>query len=426
METLRFLMVTSFYPPYHLGGDAVHVEYLAEALAARGHEVHVEFSPAAYRLKRRDAPPLSEEDHGIYRHPIPSPFGRAQPAAAYVLGRSRAVSRHHAGLLRAIRPDVVHLHNISLLGSNLLRLRGPALTVYTAHDFWVRCPRSDLLKGGKHPCETPTCVSCSLASRRPPQLWRYGTGWRGPQGVGFAIAPSRFMAAAIRPHVSCPVLCLPNFAPDPNPGGTVLNPADYYLFVGALEPHKGVPELAAAAERLPHMRIRFAGRGSLAGRLLELRGRGSRNIEVDGWLSHAELRPLYRRARALILPSTGFENAPLAAIEALAWGTPLLVSRRGGLGELLHDGTAGRSFEPTCESLVDALVRFDVEHLPRRLRISARAAYAQHHRPETYLDRYLAAVRDPPRASEPPADASGEVPSLPPASLEALPGAGVP
>ena len=46
METLRFLMVSTFYPPYHLGGDAVHVQYLAEALAERGHEVPVQFYPA--------------------------------------------------------------------------------------------------------------------------------------------------------------------------------------------------------------------------------------------------------------------------------------------------------------------------------------------------------------------------------------------
>ena len=36
METLRFLMVSTCYPPYHLGGDAVHVQYLAEALAEPG------------------------------------------------------------------------------------------------------------------------------------------------------------------------------------------------------------------------------------------------------------------------------------------------------------------------------------------------------------------------------------------------------
>src|SRR5436309_5145452 len=156
METLRFLLATTFYPPYHLGGDAVHVRYLAEALAARGHEVHVEFSPAAYRLKRKDRPEPPKEN-GVRLHPIPSPFGRAQPLSAHQLGRSPGVSRFHARLLQDLRPDVVHLHNISLLGLGVLRHPSGTTVLYTAHDYWARCPRSDLLKYGRAPCERPAC-----------------------------------------------------------------------------------------------------------------------------------------------------------------------------------------------------------------------------------------------------------------------------
>ncbi len=399
METLRFLMVTSFYPPYHLGGDAVHVQYLAEALASRGHEVHVEFSPAAYRMKRRGPPPARDPDRGVRLHPIPSPWGRAQPAAAYLLGRSRSVSRFHADLVREVRPDAVHLHNISLLGPGLLRSAAGPLTLYTAHDYWLRCPRSDLLKNGRRPCESPSCVSCCLVSARPPQVWRYLEGGRGPWSVDFAIAPSRFMARAVGPVLGCPMLCMPNFAPDPNVAGSVAEPGDYYLFVGALEPHKGVDRLAEAARR-SGFRVRFVGRGSLAASLRRTRGRGSSNLEVDGWMSHAQLQPIYAQARALVVPSTCQENAPLAAIEALAWGTPLLVSRRGGLEEILHDGAAGRSFEPTVEDLAASVRRFEEDGLDRRLRASARAAYAEHHRAGAYLDRYLGAVRDPGRLAE--------------------------
>ena len=41
METAKILMVSTFYPPYHLGGDAIHVKYLADELSKAGHEVHV-------------------------------------------------------------------------------------------------------------------------------------------------------------------------------------------------------------------------------------------------------------------------------------------------------------------------------------------------------------------------------------------------
>src|SRR6266581_282892 len=120
METLKFVMTAAFYPPYHLGGDANHVRYLAEALVAQGHEVHVEYSPAALA----------------------------------------SVRRHHDELIESVRPDVIHYHNLSLLGLDLIEVPSSALKMYTAHDYWVRCPRNDLFKFNQRLCEKPTCLTC--------------------------------------------------------------------------------------------------------------------------------------------------------------------------------------------------------------------------------------------------------------------------
>ena len=38
METSCIVMTSTFYPPFHLGGDAVHVK-MAEELVRQGHEV---------------------------------------------------------------------------------------------------------------------------------------------------------------------------------------------------------------------------------------------------------------------------------------------------------------------------------------------------------------------------------------------------
>src|SRR5881628_2202916 len=81
METLKFVMTAAFYPPYHLGGDANHVRYLAEALVAQGHEVHVEYSPAALALKRGRPDFHDGGDGGVIRHPIPALTGRSSPSA---------------------------------------------------------------------------------------------------------------------------------------------------------------------------------------------------------------------------------------------------------------------------------------------------------------------------------------------------------
>ena len=47
---LRFLMVTTFYPPYSFGGDGIYVYRLSDALARRGHSVDIVHCVNAYRL----------------------------------------------------------------------------------------------------------------------------------------------------------------------------------------------------------------------------------------------------------------------------------------------------------------------------------------------------------------------------------------
>jgi glycosyltransferase involved in cell wall biosynthesis len=215
------------------------------------------------------------------------------------------------------------------------------------------------------------------------------------------------------------VVHIPNFAPDPNPGGVLWEPEDYYLYVGVLEPHKGLLELAAAAALPGGPRVKVVGRGSLEGRLRSLQRRGLARIEVEGWVSPERLSHLYRHARALVIPSTWAENAPLVALEALAWGTPLLTSRRGGLSELLHEGTAGRSFEPTPEALVSAVEGFEAGDLARALRPGSRAAYAASHRPQGYVNSYIDLIQGR-RGAAPAAHAAKETASGNRASVAAL------
>ena len=59
-------MTSTFYPPYHIGGDAVHVKYLAEELAKRGHEVHILHSIDAYNVKRKKLARANRNKWSLY------------------------------------------------------------------------------------------------------------------------------------------------------------------------------------------------------------------------------------------------------------------------------------------------------------------------------------------------------------------------
>ncbi len=389
METLKFLMTAAFYPPYHLGGDANHVRYLAEALAAEGHEVHVEYSPASLALKRGKPMADSKGDGGVHRHPIPAPTGRLQPLSAWILGTPLSVRRHHESVVREVRPDVIHYHNLSLLGLDLILVDSPALKLYTAHDYWVRCPRNDLFKFGRQICGSPQCLRCLAISAKPPQLWRYVPhGMEGFDALDVTIAPSAFLQKQIAPYLRAPVVHIPNFAPDPNPSRKLSPPGDYYLYVGRLEYYKGIQDIAKAATmyRGP-FRIVVVGKGNQA-RYLDAAKTSTSKLVTHGWLPAEERDATYANARALLMPSIWYENAPLVAFEALAWGTPLLCSEFGALPETTHGGTCGLTLTPTAEGIVDGVERFEAAGLPDRARTAARAAYELDHTPAVYVQRY--------------------------------------
>ena len=49
-ERLRFCMITTFYPPYSFGGDAVFVQRLCNELASRGHHVEIIHCRDSFRI----------------------------------------------------------------------------------------------------------------------------------------------------------------------------------------------------------------------------------------------------------------------------------------------------------------------------------------------------------------------------------------
>jgi len=378
METLVFLLTTTFYPPYHVGGDAVSVRLQAELLASVGHEVHVVFSPAAFRMKGGRLKELAEEEHGVHLHPVWKKT--LDPLWAYLTGRTPNASSLEQ-LARELSPDVVHHHNISLLGLDVLRLRAER-TLYTAHDPWLLCPKSDLLRGGGV-CTMPRrCWACTLAHARPPQLWRSTSALeRALQHIHCVVAPSRFYAELLG-HLSVPVVHIPNFSPKLayHP-----SPSPYILYSGVLEPHKGILQLAEqmCSTSTPYTLV-VVGRGSLSRRLSHLANRHEQ-IEYLGWVDSSTLEQLRARASFVVLPSRWYENCPMAVIEAYASGVPVLVSRMGGLPEMVAHGKSGFVMGERLGEVFDAVECSDISQLKR----GALEMHEERYSPQAFLRQYM-------------------------------------
>jgi glycosyltransferase involved in cell wall biosynthesis len=139
-------------------------------------------------------------------------------------------------------------------------------------------------------------------------------------------------------------------------------PADFVIFVGTLEPRKNVPTLLRAFRRLRDgehdVHLAIVGRkgwlyDEVFATLTELKLSGQVHF-LDN-VSNDNLARLYNAARCLVLPSY-YEGFGLPPLEAMACGTPVIVSDRASLPEVVGD--AGLLVDPDHpEALSAALTR---------------------------------------------------------------------
>lgn len=346
METKTFLMTSSYYPPYHIGGDATHVKYLSEVLVKLGHEVHVMFSLDAYCYKKPDfkgSLQEMEENNGVFLHPLQSPLGKSDLYLTYLSGRSTYVKKRFISLLSQIKPDVVHHHNIFFLGYNILKKQKNYTNLYTAHDYWLICQRFDLMKYGQRECKKKGCLSCTFLSKRLPQMWRRSNGFREAIGdIDAIIAPSNFMKKKLSEWlpIETNIVHIPNFSPRPPNNIKESGYSNYFLYVGVLEKQKGICNLLKAFKKHSteiDTKLLIVGKGSLKKKIIYYitKNKLENKVMVLGWVSDEMLWSLYRYAMALVVPSIWPENNPIVALEAMSVGTPVIGTNAGGIGEII-------------------------------------------------------------------------------------------
>jgi glycosyltransferase involved in cell wall biosynthesis len=112
---------------------------------------------------------------------------------------------------------------------------------------------------------------------------------------------------------------------------------DYLLYLGQVSTRKNVARLVEAAEGCPWPLVIVGPDGFGAEQVHDAIAASPHDIRLLGRLSDAEVGALVRGARALVHPSL-YEGFGLTVVEAMAVGTPVVVSGAGSLPEVVGSG----------------------------------------------------------------------------------------
>ncbi len=400
MKPLRFLMLTTFYPPYNFGGDGIGIQRLARGLVRAGHEVTVVHDADAY-LTLAQKEPISEdlEPEGLRTVPLRSKWGVLSNILTQQTGRPIVHGNKIRELIQEGDFDVINFHNISLIGGPGILKLGQAVKIYMAHEHWLICESHVLWRHGVERCDDRQCFRCVLSYRRPPQLWRR-TGYLHGElhHVDTFVAMSEFSR---KKHAEFgfprPMTVMPYFLPDldSEQEAPVANPhpRPFFLFVGRLEKIKGLDDVIPLFERFQGADLVIAGDGEYRQELQEL-AEGNNRVHFLGRVTPKELSAWYAFALALIVPSICFETFGIILIESFRQGTPVIARRLGPFPEIVEKAQAGRLFA-NDEELLAAMNEFrDDAKLRRDLGSSGQRAFAKYWCESAVIPRYLEIVRD--------------------------------
>jgi len=141
-----------------------------------------------------------------------------------------------------------------------------------------------------------------------------------------------------------------------------------YVLWGRHVPYKRF-DLAIAACNQLGLPLTIVGSGPDTARLKKLAGP---TVRFTGRVSDKELVKLAQSSRAFLFPNE--EDFGIAAVEALASGTPVIAYAKGGALDIVQDGETGVLFkQQTVESLIAAIERFEtMKFLPATLHRKAK------------------------------------------------------
>jgi glycogen(starch) synthase len=340
---VRVLMLSWEYPPLVVGGLGRHVDALARELAAAGHDVLV--------VTRGESPTAVDElrDGVRVRRAAADPIAidfTTESLLAWTQAAEHSLVRAALPKLRRWKPDVVHAHDW-LVAQSAVTLAGsvgaPVVVTMHAteagrHQGWLPRPLNLAIHSVERwlAHQSSAVITCSSAMRAEAvELFELD-----PARV--SVVPNGIDGSRWKPSAAAVAEARARHADGDAP---------LLVFAGRLVHEKGVQTLLDALPALrrshPGLRLLVAGTGVHEGNLQERarKRRLARAVEWAGFVPEADLAPILAAADVVVVPSL-YEPFGIVALEAAAVRTPMVVSRTGGLDDLVEGDIAAASFPP--------------------------------------------------------------------------------
>jgi glycosyltransferase involved in cell wall biosynthesis len=353
------------------GGPADHAIDVACELARRGHESHLVGPCSAVSGRLTDA--------GVLWHDV-AMSSKRDLRGAWAL----------TATVRAIRPDVLHCQDrrAGLVGRTAGRMSRIRAVVYTLHG--VADGLSDLVDG-----------NVRAAPRRRRDTWYYLTAerWLCRATRARVVVPSRAVARFAVEHIGLGpqvVDVVPNGV-DPArfvPQSGSRRQSTTALWVGVMAPVKRLDVLVNALSDVPELHLRLVGSGPERDALekaVSERGLVGR-VAFEG--NVADPASAFAGSDLFVLTSAA-ENCPLALLQAMACGLPVIASRVGGVPEIVRDGVDGLLVPPgNPRALAHALGTLLADPVrARAMGTRARRRILEHYTVRTCVDGLLDTYR---------------------------------
>lgn len=384
-------LISREYPPFFGGGIGTYTVQWARALANAGHRVVVVTVSENGQRRREESGGITVERlpflHGTdWSAPHPA-IATPEVIAAFrdlhpVSALAMQIERDLPGIVKEFGLEVVEFPDTGALawfGLNNRRLGGswrampPVVTTVHSPTAWIAAHNRQL-----------------LALREDHELIsmeRDVASWSDA-----LVCPSQAMAQWAadnwpidRSKIAVIPYPLGELESAPVGAGSSGGGAFKLLFIGRLEPRKGIDTLIEAVGRLGNEKVSL---DALGDDTPDPSGNGHFGVNslraCEGMLRPDAVRLLGRRppeelpalresADAIVVPSP-MDNFPFVCVEAMAEGRLVIAAAAGGAGELIRDGESGLLFEPGNAPACAAAIAFAAAMSPDRRRAMGMAA----------------------------------------------------